>query len=1013
MPTKHPTDPLDVEEIEIVRKSILQLGETLIYFRSIFLLEPDKEQLIKFLEYEHDGTLTEETPRPPRVARAEYDIIDGDQYSYVASLIDIASGRVEHSLDLGSTAQVPLAEDESQKLRDLCDTSPDFQDACESLDLSLDLFDIVIDAWPYEELRHNDIRDDRLIRGICFARPKEKPRSNQYAFPLSISPIIDVYSDSIVRVERLATGGSEDGMKYKTGLRNIIGHCCAAEYSPESIEGPTPIGLELRNFGEIDSIPYRGEESLVIWQNWRFRVSYTPREGAVLHDIRYDGRSVLYRLSLSGVVSLQGDPRNPPYHKQPANLNIIPNNIFLPSEGVKEIKNMSAIHVDGKGNPITIKNAIRIYEEGSGVGWIHTEAIESRSVVMKSRSIVVEFMFILSKQDYLLAFKFDESGGIRTEIRLSGILPVVNIDPEKKSNFGCVVAPGVLAQNSQHFFAIRIDPAVDGYKNKVVLEHLLPPSHKNIRGSFEGLRSSQSSISTPVALRANPYNNTIIKIENPEKINPISGTPVAYQFTPLPCPLRLIVFQCPVDNQMDWTDNHLWITAYRDGQLYVAGDPWASFEDGVAGDIGSDTLAGESNPVLWSVVGFTNTPRTEDWPVTAAEKLTLYLKPANFFTKSPSLIVPPPKDSYTLPERPRLQTSPPQNLNPRSAESIHESPIVPLPKDSYTLPERPRLQTSPPQNLNPRSAESIHESNEDSQSERGQEAESSMTRGVVVTPTSLSSMEPDMEVDGKFQNSSSPSQIRDTRAIPSSPDANNSVSAEVGGSAENGPTPPRFKDTIEDWMDATTYGQVIHLSCRYLKGKQTDFPYHDDGPIDIETQPLVPLFLRMHEYGFLTYNSQPSISDKNKESELETRGFVSFLVPQKAKIDKSSVERFYKELEKREEIIVTVRNADGIIVKTNQTNPTLPLGRYRGSSSESWIEDSASSLTRDSGDGMFVWTEIDCRPVVESEPLDITVATQGFGVDFSLSELIIDCAECCGIFPVYKSDTIVETGQPS
>ena len=41
----------------------------------------------------------------------------------------------------------------------------------------------------------------------------------------------------------------------------------------------------------------------VRWQKWRFRIGFTPREGVVLHTVRYtDGdreRSVLYRASLS------------------------------------------------------------------------------------------------------------------------------------------------------------------------------------------------------------------------------------------------------------------------------------------------------------------------------------------------------------------------------------------------------------------------------------------------------------------------------------------------------------------------------------------------------------------------------------------------------------------------------------------------------------------------------------------------------------------------------------------
>lgn len=51
---------------------------------------------------------------------------------------------------------------------------------------------------------------------------------------------------------------------------------------------------------------------------------------------------------------------------------------------------------------------------------------------------------------------------------------MVNIDPGKTSPWGNVVSAGALAQNHQHLFCIRIDPAIDGYANTIVAEESLP-----------------------------------------------------------------------------------------------------------------------------------------------------------------------------------------------------------------------------------------------------------------------------------------------------------------------------------------------------------------------------------------------------------------------------------------------------------------------------------------------------------------------------------------------------------
>lgn len=73
----------------------------------------------------------------------------------------------------------------------------------------------------------------------------------------------------------------------------------------------------------------------------------------------------------------------------------------------------------------------------------------------RMRELVVQFILTLANYEYVFAFKLDTAGGIGLEVRATGIVSCVNIDPGKTSNFGNVVANGVLAQNHQHIFAVR------------------------------------------------------------------------------------------------------------------------------------------------------------------------------------------------------------------------------------------------------------------------------------------------------------------------------------------------------------------------------------------------------------------------------------------------------------------------------------------------------------------------------------------------------------------------------
>jgi primary-amine oxidase len=111
-----------------------------------------------------------------------------------------------------------------------------------------------------------------------------------------------------------------------------------------------------------------------------------------------------------------------------------------------------------------------MHEQDDGVAWKHNNWRTGRSVVARRRDLVIQFSVTLANYDYIFSFKFDQAAAISVEARATGIVSVVNIDPGKTSDWGNVVSPGTLAQNHQHIFCVRIDPAIDGYKNRVVQE---------------------------------------------------------------------------------------------------------------------------------------------------------------------------------------------------------------------------------------------------------------------------------------------------------------------------------------------------------------------------------------------------------------------------------------------------------------------------------------------------------------------------------------------------------------
>lgn len=94
----HPLDILSVDEVNNARSIVKSLHpEHKLFFREIYLDEPAKAQLTKYLEAEHAG---HDTPLVSRQALSQYDVLDGKGgVQSHESIVDLASGkRLHHTI---------------------------------------------------------------------------------------------------------------------------------------------------------------------------------------------------------------------------------------------------------------------------------------------------------------------------------------------------------------------------------------------------------------------------------------------------------------------------------------------------------------------------------------------------------------------------------------------------------------------------------------------------------------------------------------------------------------------------------------------------------------------------------------------------------------------------------------------------------------------------------------------------------------------------------------------------
>lgn len=297
------------------------------------------------------------------------------------------------------------------------------------------------------------------------------------------------------------------------------------------------------------------------------------------------------------------------------------------------------------GEPIAAENVICLHEQDGGVGWKHTNARTKNPALVRARNLILQTIITVGNYEYIFAWCFMQNGNVELETRATGILSTQLIDPGKTSDWGNIVAPGVLAPNHQHLFSLRIDPMLDGSKNSVIMEESIAVPYSEEENPYANAwRIIKTPVETSGFADAKPEANRVFKIVNEDVKNPISTNPVGYKIVPQPCQLLLAGQESVVRRRAKFAEHHLWVTKYRDGDLW-AGGKWTNQslmeKDGLADYAARAEGVRNEDLVVWLTFGMTHNPRVEDFPVMPSEISTISLKVRIFLLQEPYTITLP------------------------------------------------------------------------------------------------------------------------------------------------------------------------------------------------------------------------------------------------------------------------------------------------------------------------------------------------------------------------------------
>ncbi|MDF9801156.1 primary-amine oxidase [Catalinimonas alkaloidigena] len=648
MEYKHPLDPLDSNELKLVKQILLKekkiQHDSSHYFSMVYLREPEKAE-VKAWE-----------PGSPIVREAFAALYHYSTNTLTEAIINLNDKKitsyetVENKQPVGhfkrdSIASDILAEDKS------------WLAALEKRGINVDSIeahgnfaaDMGIAPEGHREVIVSPYYKNKKYRRV--------PVGGLYAF-------VDLTDQKVLKIVDEGKGWNEP--------------TDPGYFDGDELE-PTLAPMKQVMISQPDGVNYELQGNQVITPHWKLRYGIHNREGLVIYDVQFfdpykkEWRKIMYRGSAVEMVVNYGSP----------DLLNATNNYFDQGEfRFFQSKNRpltagsdapeNATYLDATvhghhGEPVKIDSAVAIYEEYGGPLWRHEKHAR------RATDLSIKYYITAGNYDYGFKWIFKENGVIQVDNELQGIVHIRSVErpddmPTHKEEMidgsypGVTVYPHVEANNHQHWHVFRLDMDVDGTHNTV----------------------AEVNNVSPAAGPENPYRNVIIAkptmlktekqaIRNNDEttsrrwrvmtpgVRDSLGRMPSYVLMPSPGTTPLAHEGSSLSNRAKVLYNHFWVTPYERDEIYPAGMYPASNQkwEGLPQWTKQDRNIENTDVVLWYVMGKTHIVRSEDWPIMNRAYMSFQLVPFGFFEQNPALGVPP----VSMPDGLTKKATPDKNLS--------------------------------------------------------------------------------------------------------------------------------------------------------------------------------------------------------------------------------------------------------------------------------------------------------------------------------------------------------------
>jgi primary-amine oxidase len=347
----------------------------------------------------------------------------------------------------------------------------------------------------------------------------------------------------------------------------------------------------------------------VRWEGWTFNWSIHPRNGMVLENVAFQGRSVLKYAGLAEIFVPynRGEPRPEDFDGGGIGGKLIP---LEPGKDCVP-GSLSCVALNSKGKAEG-KRLVMMHEESTGLSYLGNLG---RAY---GKMLTVWCAYNLGGYHYISRWRFRDDGCLMPEVGLTG--PLQHTGVGESSEFGSLVGKNrVFAPSHVHNIYWCLDFDIDGTGNLV--EEFNYQQDK--AGSLSG-KHSWTLIRKETSRPASAENFRSWRVVNPDSKNAL-GLPRSYELIPG----GNGIFRGGSEEK--FAQAELWVVRHHpkehpnDNRQLRAALPSYLNDESVIGE----------NVVLFYALHMHHLPRTEDWPGMPVEWVGFTLRPRDFLDKSP------------------------------------------------------------------------------------------------------------------------------------------------------------------------------------------------------------------------------------------------------------------------------------------------------------------------------------------------------------------------------------------